>query len=84
MPTILLMRDSYAGMQDRYTGNNTFWCKYLPQHFGKTIFIRSRNIKNFDSYVSYFKPDIVVFEFYKGNLRQLADLFSQLKGTCWF
>ena len=67
LPTILLMRDSYAG------NGSTYWCKYLPQHFGRTIMIHHRNTENLDSYVTYFKPDIVVFELSKGQLKGFSD-----------
>ena len=77
LPTLLIMRDSYVG--DTYTGEYNFWCRYLPQHFGKTIFIHHRNMNNFDSYVAYFRPDIVIFQATERELGYFSEYVSTLQ-----
>ena len=57
LPVILLFRDSYAG----YTGGR-FLTNYLPQHFGRAVFIHYNNIEHLEEYIDRYKPNIVVFE----------------------
>ena len=59
LPVILLLRDSYA-----YAGEDRtkFLANYLPQHFGKAIFIHYGNIEHLKEYIERYRPDIVVFE----------------------
>jgi alginate O-acetyltransferase complex protein AlgJ len=54
LPVILFLRDSYAGEQ--YIG------KFIARHFGKAIFIHFSNIKHIHEYITFYNPDIVVFE----------------------
>jgi hypothetical protein len=61
LPVILLLRDSYAGY-DPGNGWKKFLNYYLPQHFGKAIFIHFRDMEHFEEYIDKYKPDIVVFE----------------------
>ena len=65
LPVILFLRDSYTFIN--YTE------KYIPQHFGRSIFIHNRNTKHFEEYIDYFKPDIVVLESGERGLRIFAD-----------
>jgi hypothetical protein len=66
LPTILVMRDSYAG-------KFKFLARYLPEHFGRTILIHYDNMRHFEAYVAYFQPDIVVFETAERQLNLFAD-----------
>jgi len=70
LPTILLMRDSYAGKAK-------YLARYLPQHFGRTILIHYDNMRHFEDYVAFFKPDIVVFETAERQLTLFADAVMQ-------
>jgi hypothetical protein len=71
LPTILLMRDSYAG-------NANYLSRYIPEHFAKTILIHWANIANLKSYVEYFKPDIVVFESAERELGGFSNSVSNI------
>ena len=55
LPTILLMRDSYAG-------DGNYFSRYIPEHFGKTIMIWWSDMAYFAEYVKAFEPDVVAFE----------------------
>jgi hypothetical protein len=66
LPVILFLCDSYAG--EHFIG------KYFAEQFGKTIFIHFSNISLIDDYISYFKPDIVIFESVERQLIMFADL----------
>lgn len=72
LPTVLIMRDSYAG-------NATFFSRYIPEHFGKTILIHWANMANLESYIEYFKPDIVVFESAERALGEFSNCVSSLQ-----
>jgi hypothetical protein len=75
LPTILFMRDSYMG----HTNFDNYLCKYIPEHFSKTILIHWANIANLKSYVEYFKPDIVVFESAERELGRFSNSVSNLQ-----
>lgn len=72
LPTILFMRDSY-------TGDANYLSRYIPEHFGKTILIHWANMENLDSYIKYFKPDIVVFESAERALGGFANIVASLQ-----
>jgi hypothetical protein len=55
LPTILFMRDSYAGTGHLLT-------RYIPQQFGQTILIHWANMAFFTDYIKEFKPDIVIIQ----------------------
>ena len=69
-PTILVMRDSYAG-------KFKFLARYLPEHFSRTILIHYDNMNHFEDYVAFFQPDIVVFEAAERQLNLFADRVIQ-------
>jgi hypothetical protein len=71
LPTILLMRDSYAG-------NANYLSRYIPEHFGKTILIHWADMANLENYIEYFKPDIVVFESAERELAGFANSVSNI------
>ena len=71
LPTILIMRDSYAAPE--------IFSKYLAQHFGKTILIHHRNMDHFTDYVQLYKPDIVVFEAAERQLKSFSEHVSALQ-----
>ncbi|MDR0642709.1 MAG: hypothetical protein LBG07_09650 [Treponema sp.] len=54
--TILLLRDSYAGI------GATYFSRYIAQHFNETIMTHFLNTNNLKQYIDTFHPDIVVFE----------------------
>jgi hypothetical protein len=68
LPVILFLRDSYTGYSER-----SFFANYLPQHFGKAIFIHYRNMEHFDEYIDRYRPDIVVLESAEFKLREFAN-----------
>jgi len=72
LPTILLMRDSYAG-------NGNYLSTYIPQQFGKTIMIHWSNMANLVEYIETFQPDIVVFESAERELRGFANAIIQVR-----
>lgn len=72
LPTVLIMRDSYAG-------DGTFFSRYIPEHFGKTILVHWANMANLKSYIEYFKPDIVVFESAERELGGFSNCVSSLR-----
>jgi len=74
LPTILLMRDSYAGNKDF-----DYLSRYIPEHFGNTIMIHWRNLKYLNEYVEYFQPDIVVFESAERELAGFSNCVAQLQ-----
>jgi hypothetical protein len=47
-----------------YLGDSYVWhlIQYIPQHFGKTIYLPLENMKYFEQYIDTYKPDMVVFE----------------------
>ena len=71
LPTILVMRDSYAGAG---TPERTYLTGYIPQQFGTSILIHYLNIPHFEEYVDLFEPDIVVFEAVDRGLPLLPDM----------
>ncbi len=79
LPTILFLRDSYAGAWTENTKNTNFLSRYIPEHFSKTIFIHWLNMANFESYIESFKPDIVVFESAERELAGFSDSVSHLQ-----
>jgi hypothetical protein len=70
LPVILLLRDSYAYADD---DRRRFLANYLPQHFGKAIFISYPNLENIKEYIDRYRPDIVVFESAELVLQGFAD-----------
>ena len=72
LPTILLMRDSYAG-------NGTYISRYIPEHFGKTIMIHFANMEYLDDYIEHFHPDIVVFESAERELGEFSNFMANLQ-----
>lgn len=62
LPTILVLRDSYCGFYDSDTNRGGFISKYIPYHFGYSIFIHYANARSIEKFVTWYRPDIVVFE----------------------
>lgn len=72
LPTILLLRDSYAG-------GGTFLSRYIPEHFGKTILIHRANMEHLKNYIERFQPDIVLFESAERELSGFANCAASLQ-----
>jgi hypothetical protein len=70
LPTILFLRDSFAGEE--------FIGKYIAQHFGKVVMIHFMNMEYIEEYIDRFNPDIVVFESVELQLDAFADAVARI------
>jgi hypothetical protein len=70
LPTILLLRDSYA--------EEGFFIKYVAQHFGKTIMTHWTNMSYFEELCKQVNPDIVVFESAEREIVSFANCIIEL------
>jgi len=75
LPVLLLLCDSYATAT---INEERFLNYYLPQHFGKAIFIHYQNMEHLEEYIDRYKPDIVVFESAERELQGFANGFAKI------
>ena len=82
LPVILVFRDSYAGYYAGGAGGGDLINQYLPQHFGRTIFVHhDPNIKHIEQCVARYKPDIVVIEIVERLLYAFTNNISDFRYT---
>lgn len=72
LPTILVMRDSYAKYAENHYEHDTFLSKWLPNHFRKTILCHFGDIQYLEDCVELYKPNIVVFESVERQLKSFS------------